>query len=485
MTADEKRCLSFFRHALLPDCVTGSDPWLWEQLIVPLSAIEPAVYHAVLAFSAANHHIHDTGTLPIPGQVLRSSWHGFALVHSNRAFGLLQQRAGSHDPQLPHVLLVCCLLFILLELACARYDDANAHLQSGLRILHELRRGPSAIDGMDPKAYPVPPGLLEAFLYLDAHSAFHGVHQPFLPLDQHFHYHASFEGRLSSTPFQTVRHAQQTLQSLVPTVFLLLERCWSLADVDRLHQYPVLQPHQYRLLSCLNRFGVQWAMFLQQASPGVEDRCSTAMVQLSHRTFTLALKTCLHPPCDPDLQPLHHEYETLLSESLAVLAATDPVHYNPARPHRVARFTPDGTLCAALAFLALRCPDYGIRARAIQTLRAAPRAGGYYNGVLVAEFATSGLKLELGIGNGGSGSIKQPPQPGKRLKQGGISSVRGGYRGSKEFKELLDLEQDGQLLGSIASLRGASDWLASKPGGTVKTDYSEIGGRSVWYLDCL
>ncbi|RAK95874.1 Zn(II)2Cys6 transcription factor, partial [Aspergillus ibericus CBS 121593] len=396
MTSDEKRCLSFFRQVLLSDCIrTGSDPTLWEQVIFPLSAREPAVYHAVLAFSAVNHHIHEAGRLAIPGQTLRGPWHGFALIHSSRAYRLLQQRTGSQDPQLPPVLLVCCLLFILRELACARYDDANVHLQSGLRILHELRRGDGSPSEMDPKQYPIPPGLLEAFLYLDAHSAFHGVQQPFLPLDQHFHYHASFEARLSSsTPFHSVRQARQTLHSLVPTVFLLLEHCWSLADVDRLSEYPVLQPQQYRLLSCLNRFGVHWTMFLQKASPGVQDHCSSTMVQLSHRTFTLAIKTCLHPPCHPDLQPLHSEYKALLSESLHALATLDSVDEKTGRPHCVARFTPDGTLCAALSFLALRCPDYAIRARAIQALRAAPRGEGYYNGVLVAEFATSGLKLE-------------------------------------------------------------------------------------------
>ncbi|OOF96897.1 hypothetical protein ASPCADRAFT_207010, partial [Aspergillus carbonarius ITEM 5010] len=376
MTSDEKRCWSFFRHEVLPGCLEASHSGLWEQVIFPLSAVEPAVYHAVLAFSAVNHHIHEAGQLAIPGQDLRSTWHGFALVHSGRAFGLLQRRAGSHDPQLPPVLLVCCLLFILLELACARYDDANTHLRSGLRILHELRRGGPGAGCMDPEAYPIPPGLLEAFLYLDAHSAFHGVQEPFLPLDQQFHYHASFEARLCTLPFQTVQQARQMLHSLVPTIFLFLERCWSCTDVDRRHQYPVLQPQQHRLLSCLNQFGVHWTMFTQQTVSGTQDP-SSRMVQLAHRTFTLALKTCLHPPGHPDLRPLLGEYETLLSASLTALTRPDLVGQRPGPLHRgIARFTPDGTVCAALSFLALRCPDYAIRARAIRALRDAPRAGG-------------------------------------------------------------------------------------------------------------
>ncbi|PWY67072.1 hypothetical protein BO94DRAFT_628928 [Aspergillus sclerotioniger CBS 115572] len=481
MTSDEKRCLSFFHYVVLPGCVEASDPGLWEQVIFPLSAIEPAVYHAVLAFSAVNHHIHETDRLAIPGQDLRSSWHGFALVHSSQSFSLLQRRTGSHDPQLPQVLLVCCLLFILLELACARYDDANTHLRSGLHILHELRRGASS---MDPAAYPIPPGLLEAFLYLDAHSAFHGVQQPFLPLDQQFQYHESFEARLCATPFQTVQQARQILHSVVPTVFLLLERCWSLTDVELLNQYPVLQPQQQRLLSCLNQFGVQWEMFIRQTLPETQDQTST-MVQLAHRTFTLALKTCLHPPCHPDLRALLHEYENLLSDARTALTRTEPVHQRPGRlPRRVARFTPDGTVCAALSFLALRCPDYAIRARAIQALRSTPRAGGYYNGALVAEYAISGLKLELGLGGGGSGSIKQHPQPEKGVWHAGQSPPGTGLKDSRDLQELLALEQDGRLLGSIASLQGASDWLASRPGGVVETKCSEIEGRSVWYLDC-
>ncbi|RAK71694.1 Zn(II)2Cys6 transcription factor [Aspergillus fijiensis CBS 313.89] len=435
ITSDEKRCLSFLWHHLIPDSVVVSgvsDLFSPRNLIGQLSVVEPAVYHALVALSAINHQVHEAG-IAIPGQSLRSKWQHFALEQSLRAFTLLKHRPASQDPRLRQVILVCCLLFVLIELASARYDDANAHLQAGLKILNEEA----------PSSLPIDPTLSDAFLYLESHSAFHGVHQPFRELEAQFARLETFEIQLR--PFRSVEHARQTLNPLVPPIFRLLERCWSLSETDLARQYGVLQPKQQRLLSCLTQVNTYFDDLLTTYPHFTDrERRSADVVQLSLLTFTLSLKACLHAPWDPALHPLRPEFEDLMAKTVALNAKLGT------RP----QFTPDGILCAALSFLALRCPDYRIRLQAIAALQAFPRAEGYYNGLVVAEFAISGLKLEL------------------------TQSMS-----DRTVEKLLGLQQDEHLLGSIATLQGASDWLSNQAGGQVQTECSDVGGHQVWYLN--
>ncbi|PYI26455.1 hypothetical protein BP00DRAFT_355899 [Aspergillus indologenus CBS 114.80] len=455
ITSDEKRCLSFLWHHQIPTSVVVSgvsDLFSPQNLVGQLSAVEPAVYHALVALTAINHQVHEAG-IAIPGQSLSSKWHHFALEQSLRSFALLKHRPASQDPRLRQVILVCCLLFVLMELASARYDDANTHLQAGLKILNEEAPSSLFIDST----------LSDAFLYLESHSAFHGVHQPFRELDAQFARLETFEVQLQS--FRDVEHARRALNPLVPTIFRLLEQCWSLSETDLARQYGVLQPKQQRLLSCLTQVRSHFDDFLT-THPYFTDRerRSADVVQLSLQTFTLTLKTCLHGPWDPALHPLRPEFEDLMAKTVALNAQMGM------RP----QFTPDGILCAALSFLALRCPDHRIRLQAIAVLRASPRAEGYYNGLVVAEFAISGLKLELTHST--SGSIKQDTGQ-QRLRFEKSPCPQG-----RTVEELLGLQQDEHLLGSIATLRGASDWLSNQSGGQVQTECSEIGGHQVWYL---
>ncbi|OJK01846.1 hypothetical protein ASPACDRAFT_1853895 [Aspergillus aculeatus ATCC 16872] len=458
ITSDEKRCLSFLWHHLIPASVVVSgvsDLFSPRNLIGQLSAVEPAVYHALVALSAINHRVLEAG-IAIPGQSLCSKWHHFALEQSLRAFTLLKHRPASQDPRLRQVILVCCLLFVLMELASARYDDANTHLQAGLRILYEEA----------PFSFPIDPILSDAFLYLESHAAFHGVHQPFRELDAQFVRLETLEIQLR--PCRSVEHARQALNPLVPTIFRLLERCWSLSETDLARQYGVLQPKQQRLLSCLTQVKTYFDDLLTTYPHFTDrERRSADVVQLSLLTFTLSLKTCLHAPWDPALHPLRPEFEDLMANTVALNAKLGT------RP----QFTPDGILCAALSFLALRCPDYRIRLQAIAELRASPRAEGYYNGLVVAEFAISGLKLELTQST--SGSIKQD------TRQQRLQFKNTPYPQDRTMEELLGLQQDEHLLGSIATLQGASDWLSNQVGGQVQTECSEVGGHQVWYLNAL
>ncbi|KAE8332783.1 hypothetical protein BDV39DRAFT_199781 [Aspergillus sergii] len=118
---------------------------------------------------------------------------------------------------------------------------SNAHLQSGLQIIKEMR--PDGLTTASP--FPVEHTLLEALLKLESQSSFHGVHVPVRHLDAQLVYHGGYDTSFLM-PFQNLKDTREALQN-----------CWSLqTEVELLRDYGVLQPKQQRLLSCQNQYDI-------------------------------------------------------------------------------------------------------------------------------------------------------------------------------------------------------------------------------------
>lgn len=138
MTSDEQRCFSHFQYRVLPALGDFFDSVLWRKLVLQMGSKERAVFHAAVALSAIYQDIEVSGA-PLPGQDLCNDWHYFAMDQAGRSLANLNSRSVSHDPHRQEVVLVCCLLFLLMELLRGRYDEAFQHLHAGLQILNELK----------------------------------------------------------------------------------------------------------------------------------------------------------------------------------------------------------------------------------------------------------------------------------------------------------------------------------------------------------
>ncbi|KAL4972404.1 hypothetical protein BDW66DRAFT_169610 [Aspergillus desertorum] len=192
ITSDEKRCVSFFLHRTVESLTSFYDTFLWRKLVSQMCCTEPAVYHAVVPLSALMAR--------------------FALEQCMRSFELLNKRQSHRTPQLHKVLLVCCLLFVMLELVLGHYDDATVHLQSGLAILKEMRIQRQTL-GLSPAT--VEDSLLEAFLHLEAQATQHGVLDPALSIDDELLYGRRYEEYLNE--FQSLQDVQRALGPLINT----------------------------------------------------------------------------------------------------------------------------------------------------------------------------------------------------------------------------------------------------------------------------
>ncbi|KAL4894675.1 hypothetical protein BDV59DRAFT_212020 [Aspergillus ambiguus] len=450
MTPDEKRCISFFLNRTVPNMTSFYDSWLWQNLVLQMSSSEPAVYHAVVALSAVTQDLERHG-VPVPGMDSSSMWYRFALEQSVRSFSLLSKRCISQDPQLREVFLVCCLLFVLLDLVCGRLDNASVHLRSGLAILKELR-----IQRQITNAYasPVDDSLMDALLHLKTQAALHGDPLPVMRIDDELVYNRAYE-QYYLHPFRNLADAQQAINPLINTVFPFLEQCWCLTATDILANYGVLDAKRQRLFSCVNQYGPRAAHFREAMYDKLtkKEQRGADVVHLMYLAMSLILKTCLFKRGSPQMKYFIRDHQEILSVSLEIMKGFEE---NPF-------ITIDTSTCPALFVVAAQCPDYGIRWQAINALRSWPRCEGFLNSVFIGNMALEGMKIEL------AGLVEDGPTT--RRDQFALLKYR--FEGV-EHSHWLSLEPDRTIFDALASVQSAPSWPCVRFLGFVPETGGEI-----------
>ncbi|CEL11569.1 hypothetical protein ASPCAL14670 [Aspergillus calidoustus] len=443
-TPDEKRCVSFFLHRTIPSLTSYYDSSLWQKLVLQMCYSEPAVYHAVVALSAINQDLEKHG-IPIPGSESGSTWHGFALEQCGRSFGLLSRRHILQDPQLREVLLVCCLLFVMLELVCGRFDDATAHLQSGLAILQELRNQ-RLLQGL--ALVPVEESLLEAFLHLESQAMHHGLVPSPLQLEVY-----GLQLGEKSHEFQTLRDVQQVLHPLTDAGFAFLARCWTATDIEMPERYAALYTEQHRILSALHQFSLDFDRFRIQYhhKQTQKERRGADTAYLTYRNMQLACKTALYAKSCPLPVSFTEEYVELL---LVTLEAMDKLEDRPL-------MTVESAICPALFTIAARCPDYSVRWKAIEALWAWPHCEGYLNSRLTADVATEQMKREMRC------LWTEMKMTGSPAPQGLLFETQDGGTSVWIEGAWLSLEPNQELARSLESVPSAPSWACVKASGIL------------------
>ncbi|KAE8135351.1 C6 zinc finger domain protein, partial [Aspergillus pseudotamarii] len=443
VTSDESRCLSFFQHRSIPGLVGFYDSPLWQHLVLQMSYSEPAVYHAVVALGAINHAQEKTG-IPRPGQPRQNIWYQFALEQSARSITLLNKRRMSQDPKLQEVILVCCLLYITCELLRGHYDNACAHIFGGLQILKELniRRRISGVC-----VSPVEQCVVETFLHLQMQSAFFGTGAP-LTVDRDLVYEQSYEEYLLI--FRSLENSRLASNPLLHTAFPFVSYCMRRSDADIMAEYGTLQQTQLQLLSYLTRFLRLLKLLSDESYRSLNDKeqLEVDMTNLLCVTAVHALKTCLCSKSSPLPQDLVLGSRTLLS---LAEAATSKFQARPT-------IMLDSTIVPALFFAAFRCPDYGVRWRAIDLLRSWEHSEGFLNAAVVADVLEQNLRIELNHLRETKVSTCRllPPRLSFVTKRHGQSFARMSYMvGETEITRWLNLGTTSFLYASLGTVQSS------------------------------
>lgn len=371
---DERRCFSYFRHCSIPGFGAFFDSPLWQNIILQISHVDPAVYHAANMLGAL-HEDSDANKMRLSGENLQRARHRLALQQASRAYTQLSQRQASNDPQYREVMLVCCLLFVMSELLLGRYDNAFQHLHSGLRILKETQDYHSTISIDD--------SLLQIFGRLDIQSAHFGPGTPFLftnfGIDDEVHTLDRFSG------MQTVSDVHRSVTLLLNIGIPFLARCWPLSAVETAAQYDEFFQKQQQILCLSYQFQYHLEIFNRDFYHTLRGREQQAidLLQLQSLAQILSLKTCLIKGQVP--ARLTPDYITLLSAHQQFLAKCSD------RP----TFTLDYGVLPGLWVVASQCPDYSIRLQAIYTLQTWPHCEGIINSNVIVSVALKRLKAEL------------------------------------------------------------------------------------------
>lgn len=393
---DELRCFSYFQYYTIPTLSSFFNSSLWDKLVLQMSYTEPAVYHAAVALSAIHQDVEMHG-MPLPGQELYNTWHRFTMEQAGRAYAILNERHYSQDPRLRQVMLLCCLLFVLIELLRGRYDDAFQHLEGGLRILKELKAQRQLVIWSSHES-AVEECLVAAFAQLDIQAANFKTGGSILRIEN------ELSDYLHSDPplFTSLRDARRAAEPLLSRAFNFLMKSWPMSPKEVSLSYKYMHAEQQSLLSEISHFSSTFDAFTAIAYPRLprKDQMGADMINIFRHTTSLSIRTALIRD-ESLLATYQPEYRANL------LLVEDVMFKFPERPN----YTLDMGVTPPLYIIAMGCPDYSLRWRAIELLREWPHREGVFDSNWAAFIAEEHVKLQLrgrgceGVSSDGEGWV--------------------------------------------------------------------------------
>ncbi|KAE8143623.1 Alpha/Beta hydrolase protein [Aspergillus pseudotamarii] len=382
ITSDERRCFSFFQHRSLPTVIGYFDSPLWQRLVLQMSQVDQAVYHAVVAFSAIHVDYEARGN-PLTMKDLDNSWQRFAVDQCGKAYALLTARSASRDPNLQEVTLVCCMLFVLSELMRGYYDLAFTHLRNGLQILKDV--GCRQLPNPSPTCAPiVEQSLVDTFCHLDVQSAYFGVGELVLPVQSDVCLLEWNTGNVE--PFQHLCEARRVLDSLMGAVFQFHTFVSPLSRTEIGVKYGYLSQRQFDLGSQLRRFAQAFDPLYMHLSTrcDIKGKRGADIIYLHQLSLSMILETCLLGHTKELL-----DYYTPAFRKLVALAEAITTSFTE-RPSILLHMG----VIAPLFFVSTECSEPEVRWRAIRALQSWPHREGTWDSSLVARIAIETMTVE-------------------------------------------------------------------------------------------
>ena len=145
---EEKESFEWFRAKTAVKLPGSFISEFWGTILPRASLGEPAVLHAVLALSS----IHKGGMLKKGSQILThqrpDGLEQVTLQHYLKAIRHLQPHLLAGDKSSFRVAILTCIVFVSLDFLRGHFNTAQIHLQSGLKLLKEVRVVEEGEDGL-------------------------------------------------------------------------------------------------------------------------------------------------------------------------------------------------------------------------------------------------------------------------------------------------------------------------------------------------
>ncbi|SPQ18419.1 7320f4d4-7f59-4fb8-9880-eadbd3543a1c [Thermothielavioides terrestris] len=410
MGPQEQTALDYFRTRMVYKLPGVFASEFWASTVFQASFAEPAVFHAVIALGAIHRNEWNMAANLENGRRVQSN-ESLALLHYNKAIRCLLGFGKSRDKQSLRPVLVACVVFICLELLRCRYRTAQAHLQSGLKLLSDMQNHPRRTgraegkcnDGEDsfvapPQRASVDDQLIEALARLHIHSALFcpgpGYLQDTVPGYRSSAVHAM------PRIFQTVGAARQHLDQLIDGVSFLSAqirsnemRCPIPEDVVR--QKELLQASLARWLCTYTTSLPSLA-----SSGNTKTSLSLLLLRLYHTMASIMASTCLRLTDETVFDLRTQGFSNMLAQAVELfrqwtqLTSAPPGNNRQQTPNL--SFTLDMGHVPPLYYVALKCREPRLRRRAIELLMSMPHKEGVWDGEVAAYVARQVMEMEEG-----------------------------------------------------------------------------------------
>ncbi|TVY51006.1 Beauvericin cluster-specific repressor BEA4 [Lachnellula cervina] len=363
----ERRSFHYFRSRNLSSMPGNFEPYLWDNLVLQFCHVYPAVQQSLIALGAIYEEHERRGTAlttstPADENVLKQ--------YNVAVKGLVDYLSSTNQD--PRVALISCLMFVWIEFLQRNLDAGFRHLNSGLKILQNLRGSqiPGKISHVnDENKEDIYGALNRSFTRLRVQAAMHGSTSAGLTTSSTRVLEAV---GLIPRSFLNIYEARICLDNEYNAIFGYMR---TLRDGDRYSRYESMNEATIDSVRVahLQRLE-QWkqateAMMASSLQPHDQTLKSGFMyLELYYTFITIALKTLLGGEMCFDKHVVEFERIATLCESL--------IH-----DHRHCKPPPlsfDMGVIPPLFFLILKCRLQPLRQKAMALLRLAPEQEGMF-----------------------------------------------------------------------------------------------------------
>lgn len=137
-TQSERQSFYFFQQRTAPQLSAFFADQVWERLILQAALQECSIRHAILALGSLHANFEQGNGLDTQSHTNESA-DKFSLENYGQAINTLVTSLSQQGRPAIDVCLICCILFACLETMRSSYGSAITHVQSGMKILSEVR----------------------------------------------------------------------------------------------------------------------------------------------------------------------------------------------------------------------------------------------------------------------------------------------------------------------------------------------------------
>ncbi|KAG0651866.1 Aspercryptin biosynthesis cluster N [Hyphodiscus hymeniophilus] len=391
---EEKRGFHYFLKNTAAELSGYYDSSFWQNLILAASAQEPSLRHAVIAIGALHEDFSQT-RLMLSSSSSDKHDTDFALKQYAKAMSALR-RSLSSGKQEPLTALMSCILFVCFDSLRGWAESAMVHLQSGLRILRDMRKLSSENHIIEDNIAPLFLRLsIQSIIYVDTRSA----------LDRRAFagelMNVSSEEIIISENFESLEEARNAINQAADGLF----RIFYMWDGE----LPLgQQPHESLALfdkytTQLNLWNLTFERFMVSKGKSLTNRevRGAALLKIHHTTAKIMASV---RPAMNDMRPMADvvnlaerfmeyvdDFQIIINLSRSMMAAAEEDAKNGKPP---LTFSSDLGLIGPLYYTCVKCTVPSIRTAAMELVLRCPRREGMWNSILVAKMIEEYWEIE-------------------------------------------------------------------------------------------